>query len=320
MLRLLFISVLVSFYGNGQNLITIQDANFAKFLIEKYPSCMNGNQMDITCPEILNEKSLSLNALQISSLDGINYFSNLESLEFIENDISQLPSLPSKLRRLDCSMNQLKSLPKLPSTLEELSCAVNQLTSLPLLPAFLKILYCNFNQITVLPTLPATLEYLACGSNAITCLPELPSSIFMGDISLNPLTCLSSHQTWMDEESLKMPICSADELNNPNQCICITISLVDKQEFPLFNEFDLNSAIVSIFPNPTRGNITIKSDQTIEKVCVKNIEGQVVINNLIDESARNKMDLDLSNLINGIYFIQSTIGSKTTFYKVVKSN
>lgn len=320
MLRLLFISFLVSFYGNGQNLITIQDANFAKFLIEKYPSCMNGNQMDITCPEILNEKSLSLNALQIGSIDGINYFSNLESLELVENNVSQLPNLPSKLMILDCSMNQLKSLPKLPSALEELSCAVNQLTSLPLLPASLKILYCNFNQITVLPTLPITLEYLACGSNSITCLPELPSSIFMGDIALNSLTCVSSRQTWMDEESLKLPVCTNDVFNNPNKCICITVSLVDKEEVPFFDEFDLNSTIVSISPNPTKGNITISADQAIEKICVKNIEGQVVMNTVMDETIRNKMDVDLSNLINGIYFIQSTVGSKTTVYKVVKSN
>lgn len=320
MLRVLFICFLVSFYGNAQNYIAIQDARFAQFLADKYPSSVIGNQLNTGSPEIQNEKVLSLNGLQINSLDELPYFLNLEVLECVENNLSKLPEFPSHLVRLDCSMNQLKALPNLPATLEELSCAVNQLSVLPSLPSSLKILYCNFNQLTSLPVLPTDLEYLACGSNSINCLPELPISIFIGDIALNPLTCVSSHQTWMDEESLKLPVCSNDMLSNPNKCICITVSLVDKEETPLFNEFDLNPTIVSIAPNPTKGNITISADQTIETLLVKNIEGQVVIDNTIHENTRNKIDVDLSNLINGIYFIQSTVGSKTTVYKVVKSN
>lgn len=323
MLRALLISVLVSFYGNAQNYITIQDARFAQFLAEKYPSSVVGNQLNIGSPEIQNEKILSLNGLQISSLEELPYFLNLEALECVENNLSKLPELPSHLVRLDCSMNHLKNLPTLPSTLEELSCAVNQLTTLPKLPASLKILYCNFNLLTSLPVLPVNLEYLACGSNVINCLPELPTSIFIGDIALNPLTCVSSHQTWMDDESLKLPVCSNDVFNNPNKCICITVSLVDKEEVSFFDEFDLNTTIVSISPNPTKGNITISADQAIEKICVKNIEGQIVIDNTItqqNESGTSKMDVDLSHLINGIYFIQSTVGSKTSIYKVVKSN
>lgn len=320
MLRALIISVLVSFYGNAQNYITIQDARFAQFLGEKYPSSVIGNQLNVASPEIQNEKMLSLNGLQITSLEELPYFIQLETLECVENNLSSLPALPSQLVKLDCSMNQLKSLPNLPITLEELSCAVNQLSVLPSLPSSLKILYCNFNQLTNLPVLPVNLEYLACGSNVINCLPELPASIFIGDIALNPLTCVSSHQTWMDEESLKLPVCTNDVFNNPNKCICITVSLVDMEETAYVNESELKSTIVSIAPNPTKGNITISADQAIEKVCVKNIEGQVVIDHTIHENTRNKINVDLSNLINGIYFIQSTIGSKTTVHKVVKSN
>ena len=323
MLRAIFISVLVSFYGNAQNYITIQDANFVRFLGEKYPSAVSGNQLNIESPEIQNEKVLSLNGLQITSLEELPYFINLEILECLENNLSSLPVLPSHLVKLDCSMNQLKKLPKLPASLEELSCAVNQLSVLPVLPPSLKIVYCNFNQITGLPVLPQTLEYLACGSNLINCLPELPASIFIGDIALNPLTCVSSHQTWMDDESLKLPICTSNEIDNPNKCICITVSLVDKEEISFSNEFDLNATIVSIAPNPTKGNITISADQAIETIYVKNIEGQIVMDQIIlqrNENSINKIDLDLSSLINGIYFVQSTVGSKTSVYKVVKSN
>jgi hypothetical protein len=343
MLKLVFIAVLVSFYGNAQNFITISDRNFSAFLVEKYPNCMNGNQLDASCPSIINEENLSLNGLQISSLEGLEAFVNLKTLECLENNLTSLPALPASIVKLDCSMNQLTSLPTLPSSLEELSCAANKLTSLPSLPAQLKIIYCNFNEITALPRLPKNLEYLACGTNKITCLPTLPSSIYIGDISLNPLTCITSRADWMDEESLKLPICSENDLkNNVNRCICITTSLlsVDKFENEELNTIQLNSTFVSnneknsieknqihastisIFPNPTKGNIIIKSNDLINAISIKDIEGKLINLSALNqvELDVNQIELDLSELINGIYFIQTIVGSKITTYKVVKTN
>ncbi len=283
---------------------------------------MKGNQIDVSCAEVQNTFELSLNGLQINSVEGIQYFSNLESLECLENNLLQLPTLSAKLKRLDCSMNQLKSLPVLPASLEELSCAVNQLSFLPELPQGLKILYCNFNQLTALPILPSQMEYLACGSNQLTCLPELPSTIFIGDIALNPLQCVSSHQNWMDEQSLQLPVCSTKESSNPNKCICITVSLVDKDETTYEGTDQLTSSF-TISPNPTQGKILITSEQVLETISVKDLEGKVVIEKKLTHSDINDsktIDLDLSALINGVYFIQSTVGGKTTTYKVVKSN
>ena len=341
MLKLVFIAVLVSFYGNAQNFITISDRNFSAFLVEKFPNCMIGNQLDASCPSIINEETLSLNGLQISSLEGLEAFVNLKTLECLENNLKSLPTLPASIVKLDCSMNQLTSLPNLPSSLEELSCAVNKLTSLPSLPAQLKIIYCNFNEITALPRLPKDLEYLACGSNKITCLPTLPSSIYIGDIALNPFTCIPSRADWMDEESLKMPICSENDfINNSNRCICITTSLlsVEKLEAEESNGLQLNSTLVSnnteksinvnqetaitIFPNPTKGYITVKSNDVINSISIKDIEGKIIKVNSVNptELDSNQIEVDLSELINGIYFIQTIVGSNITTYKVVKTN
>ena len=323
MLRVIFISVLVSFYGNAQKYITISDPNFAAFLNEKYPSCSNGNQLDVSCDAIIQEESMSINGLQISDLYGIQYFVHLKSLECIENNLIKLPSLPSTLTRLDCGMNHLSVLPELPQSLEELSCAVNELTSLPILPASLKILYCNFNQLKGLPNLPISLEYLACGSNQLICLPELPTSIFIGDIALNPLNCLSNYASWMDEESLKIPICAKDDRDHENKCICISTSLLDKIENKEFSESDLNSTIISIAPNPTKGTITLNSSQSITHYSIRDIEGKIIAENKLmdtDLSESNEIDLDLSELINGFYFIQTTAGSETKISKVTKVN
>ena len=114
MLKGLYIAILVSFYGNAQNFVTISDKNFGAFLREKYPTCVQGNQLDVNRLEIKNEESLVINSLQIENLEGIEYFLNLKVLECVENNISSIKQLPITLVKLDCSMNQLSYLPTLP--------------------------------------------------------------------------------------------------------------------------------------------------------------------------------------------------------------
>jgi hypothetical protein len=321
MLKGLFIAILVSFYGNAQNFVTIRDKNFGAFLSEKYPRCMKGNQLDVNCLEIRNEESLVINSLQIENLEGIEYFSNLKVLECLENNISSIKQLPSTLVKLDCSMNQLSYLPTLPPSLEELSCALNKLAFLPKLPESLKILYCNFNEITRLPLLPSSLEFLACGSNQISCLPILPASIFMGDIALNPLNCLSSYEVWMDEESLKLPLCTRnDDFEFSNQCICISTTLVSNSE--------INSTIVStndiqIYPNPTEGMINVHAGQQMNALRVLDFKGSMIVDNTkINRENQDKshMQIDLSELVSGVYFVEVTLGEIISTYKVIKTN
>jgi hypothetical protein len=320
MLKVLFISILVSFQGNSQNFITIRDKNFEGFLNEKYPNSMSGNQLDISSLEIVNEESLVLNSLNIENIDGIEYFVNLKSLECLENRISAISKLPSSLVKLDVGMNQLTKLPVLPGTLEELSCADNQLIELPILPNALKILYCNFNKLSSLPTLPISLEFLACGSNNLTCLPVLPESIFMGNIALNPLNCVSSHADWMDEESLKIPICeSIANDKSAISCICVSTSLLSNTEISS-SEIDLNDVV--IFPNPTQGNVYIKAKNEISLIRVIDLKGHAVIENKLnrDINISTSITLDLSNLKNGVYFIETTLDGIISISKVIKNN
>ena len=338
MFKLVFIAVLVSFIGNAQNFITINDENFASFLSNNFPNCMVENKLDASCEIIRSTENLNLNGLQIENIEGIQAFINLKSLECIENKLSYLPQLPSNLVKLDCSMNELAALPTLPVTLEELSCAINKLTRLPNLPASLKVLYCNFNEITSLPLLPKELEYLACGSNKITCLPTLPSTIYLGDIALNPIKCVASHAEWMDEESLKIPIC--EEHASSEKCICISTSIlsVEKTDSDENKSVQLNSTIVSnneennltlintdnisIFPNPFEKIITVKSKDIIHSIQVKDIDGKIIqLSTLTNQSINsNQIELDLNELINGIYFIETSVGNIITIYKVIKTN
>ena len=172
--------------------VTIPDAGFATKLQQLFPSCMNGNQMDTTCTDILSATNLSLNSLGISNLSGIEHFDNLYSLVCNYNNLTVLPTLPSTLSILSCSSNQLTSLPTLPISLTGLTCSFNQINSLPALPNSITQLFCENNLLTNLPQLPNSLTILSCSSNQLTNLNLLPNSLIQIICGYNQISSLPS--------------------------------------------------------------------------------------------------------------------------------
>jgi uncharacterized repeat protein (TIGR01451 family) len=190
--------------------VTIPDANFVTKLTQLYPSCMNGNQLNTSCSQIVNETSINLSYSSIANINGIQYFTNLTDLLVYGNQLTALPSLPNSLLILNCSGNQLNSLPNIPYQLQQLDCSANNLSSFPTLPSTLTHLICssnpilnwpvlpnsllnlecNYNQLSTLPALPSGLEYLDCYMNQLTSLPALPNSISHFNCHSNQLTSL----------------------------------------------------------------------------------------------------------------------------------
>ena len=82
-------------------------------------------------------------------------------------NITYLPTLPSRIRSLNCCNTPLTSLPKLPPGLQEIYCHHTPLKSLPTLPAGLQRLWCFHTQITVLPELPPGLKRLSCSNTPL---------------------------------------------------------------------------------------------------------------------------------------------------------
>jgi uncharacterized repeat protein (TIGR01451 family) len=157
--------------------VTIPDTNFVNYLTIRFPLCMNGNQMDTTCSEVVSATDILIAANDISSVEGVQYFDSLRTLSCANNFLTSLPTLPSQLRTLYCVDNQLTSLPDLPDSLEGLYVGLNQITSLPALPSTLRSLHCESNPLVSLPTLPSNLFELYCGGTLITSLPPLPNSL-----------------------------------------------------------------------------------------------------------------------------------------------
>ena len=192
---LLIALALFSLQVKAQTWIPVPDPNFQNYLTTHYPAgafmTSGGNFfVDSDHPDIQAEDSLILSGLNISSISGVEAFTNLTTLNCYNNQLNTLPALPSNLLFLEVSNNQLSSLPALPASIDFLSCSYNQLTTLPTLPSGLIILMCEVNQLTSLPALPPSLVILMCRYNQLTTIPGLPNNLQSFGCSNNPLTGL----------------------------------------------------------------------------------------------------------------------------------
>jgi uncharacterized repeat protein (TIGR01451 family) len=207
--------LLLTTFGNRSSAQTviIPDPNFVTFLQNNFSSCMNGNQLNFTCPEVVNTTYLDCSIKGIHDLTGIEYFFNLDTLDCSYNNLTNLPVLPATVsylfcqendlvaidsfpleaKRVDCRNNQITSLGTFPSYLESFDASGNLITTLPALPASLQILRLTQNNISTLPALPSSLEELSVGYNQITALPALPAGLQSLSCPNNPgITTLST--------------------------------------------------------------------------------------------------------------------------------
>ena len=113
-------------------------------------------------------KELDLDGWEIESLAGIEYFTNLERLNVMNNNLTQLTLTLPKLKDIDCSGNQLTSinLTGCPM-LEDLDCSDNRLEQLNLdSNTALATLNCSKNLLTTLwLTSNLALRQLNCSNN-----------------------------------------------------------------------------------------------------------------------------------------------------------
>ena len=186
---------------SAQTWVNIPDANFAADLRSFIPAAMNGNQLNTSSSLVTNLHSMYVQSYGITDLTGIQYFTSLTYLDCSQNHLTNLPTLPSTLKKLICGSNQLTSLPALPNGLTYLQCCFNQLRSLPTLPNTLDTLTCCVNPLPTLPTLPNSLIWLHCNSDSLSNLPSLPSllkHLDCGGNVLNSIPTLPNSLSYFD--------------------------------------------------------------------------------------------------------------------------
>ena len=75
---------------------------------------------------------------------------------------------------------------------------------------------------------------------------------------------------------------------------------------------------VSIYPNPTRSKLNIVATEPITQLSIVDVNGFAVVNTKIQMNSTDKMELDLSSVLPGIYFIKIQTKSKSFVRKFVK--
>lgn len=176
----------------GQTTYAIKDTNFRDKLLSNYPQLMVGDRLDSASAAAFSG-GLELDNSNISSLDGLQYFINLEGLAARNNNLSTLPELAfaTKLERIYLNNNQLVSLPDLSAltAVTALHIPNNALTQLPDLSNMTALLslYCNDNQLELLPDFSnnASLFMLVAGNNPLQVAPDFSPLVNLFELHIN---------------------------------------------------------------------------------------------------------------------------------------
>ena len=221
------------------------DAMFRSFVKEK----LDKNKDDILdAMEIAAVKMIEANKMGIKSLEGVGFFTALETLKCWDNELTGLDlSKNTALKNLQCSNSKLQSLDLSQNpNLTQLYCGRNPLTTLDLSKnAKLKVLNCSgfANRRTKLTELDLSqntaLESLDCSIN------ELKQLNVSGCTALKKLSCSSNQLTTLDVSknvNLTFLNCGSNQLtaldvsNNPKledlSCDYNSLTLLDLSKNP----------------------------------------------------------------------------------------
>ena len=177
--KLLTLIVLLSIFKAEAQFVTIPDPAFVHWLDTMgFSGCLNGNQMDTTCADIVNATSLYASE-PITDFTGLQYFDNVAHITFQNmSDLIILNEVPPSLESLAIlTAPNLTTIAALPQSLVALYANATSLNSLPALPAGLKTLGVTNSLLNALPNLPPGLEALSCNDNPLTVLPAMPASL-----------------------------------------------------------------------------------------------------------------------------------------------
>ena len=74
---------------------------------------------------------------------------------------------------------------------------------------------------------------------------------------------------------------------------------------------------ISIYPNPTNGvlNVYVENPELFEYIEVRNINGQVIYNELLSSTS---FQMDLVELANGVYFVRLVSEENIINHKIIK--
>lgn len=273
-------------------IINIPDANFKNALSNTL--CVDNNSFyggdvdadanndgEIQVSEALSVTKLILNNNNISSLTGIEYFTNLVSLEVGNNPLLTLNLQMPSLKKLTCHNAQLTEL---------------MVDGLPNLEEF----YCGDNWITYLDLSATNVFQLNVSNNPNLVWVNIRNGVLNGCIILlmpgvdytcaDYLNCPALRFVCLDDEEASSQSFYSnfpqDEVQFVTDCSLAVKDNLINQSFTLY-------------PNPTNGilMVDIINGETVNQVSIYNTLGQKMLNRT------NTNTIDVSSLVQGTYLI-----------------
>lgn len=179
------------------NQITFPDAVFRQAIADRYDANADGFlSADERNVSYMSVTGMVEEGAEISSLDGIEYFSNLQTLRCADFKLKALDvSALSKLTELTCPGNKLQTLSlENNPLLTKLNCADNSLTTINVSSnTSLTMLHCYANSLTSIDVSQLTaLEDFRCDQNELTSLDVSQNK------ALTDFSCSYNHLTSLD--------------------------------------------------------------------------------------------------------------------------
>ena len=302
--------------------ITIPDVNFKNALLYTLSVDTTGdgvfnstidtnNDLKIQVSEAEAAFGLDVGVFNISSLEGIAYFKNIEILYCDYNKLKSIDiSKNTKLKFFECTVNQLTSLDVSKNLdLEELNCPSNSLTSLDVSQhPNLKVLECAYNKLTTLdvsqnPNLKSLLCFnnkltslnLKNGNNSVLVTVSVKNNSDLTCIEVDDVVASNNKNKWIKDStsdfSLSCGVLGNDDFENNLQIIC--------------------------YPNPAKDYLQIKAPNVIK---IKRIKIYDSIGSLVLEEKKYFTQINISSLNQGVFFVIIETANNSFTKRIVKRN
>lgn len=235
--------------------VVINTDNFPDDVFRAYVSGSidtDGNGV-LSPDECNNVTVMQISDRNISKLDGIEFFPNIDTLDIENNLIEEIDlSCNTKLTSLFCGNNKLKALDiSKCQYLASLYCEHNEITSLSLTNnTELKYVSCNYNKLTTLDISKCTkLSSLSCSYNSLTSLD------ISNNVDLKKLSCGDNKIATLDISNnilLEYLFCNNNQLTSLDTGNNINLDSINCSDNQITNlDFSNNQpfALLSLFNN-----------------------------------------------------------------------
>jgi hypothetical protein len=319
--RLVVLSLFITGIISGQ-IVTIPDANFKAALL---PIADTNNDGEIQVSEAEALQIMDVQSQNIASMEGIQSFVNLTSLNCSSNSLTQLYVTQNQsLEELFISFNSLNAIDISQNpNLNWLSCSYNEMSTLDLsLSPNLFYLNCRYNLLTELDlTNNPAINTINVEYNLITDL-DLSENPMLDSLWFNDNQLVSLNVQNGNNAALSLLF----TFNNPNlDCIQVDDPIA-ANNYPSwakdstavysvdcalgFDDSEIVQAV--IYPNPVQDILTIESKEYIISTEVYSMLGVLLA------SEKGKSQVDFSTYGKGIYFLKIDTEKGAAFQKVLK--